>query len=102
MLETSLKSFKKSKQKEVNMPEKQRIVCPNCKGLSVIETSVDGNPWRGRTYECDVCQGTGYVGVLFNEIFNAIRGRCISDDSASVAAAEVTELIVEKYTTHII
>jgi hypothetical protein len=37
------------------------IQCPNCKGLCVIGTSVGGNPWRGRTYDCDVCHGTGVI-----------------------------------------
>ena len=36
--------------------------------------------------------------TLFNEILYAIRGRCISDESASVAAAEVAELVVKKFT----
>lgn len=36
--------------------------------------------------------------TLFNEIFYAIRGRCISDESASVAAAEVAELVGKKIT----
>ena len=38
------------------------------------------------------------MATLFDEIFYAIRGRCISDDSASVAAAEVVELVVKKFT----
>ena len=38
------------------------------------------------------------MATLFNEVFNAIRGRCISDESASVAAAEVAELAVKKFT----
>jgi len=39
------------------------------------------------------------MATLFNEILYAIRGRCISDESASVAAAEVAELVEEKFTT---
>ena len=39
------------------------------------------------------------MATLFNEIFSAIRGRCISDESASVAAAEVAELVVKKFTS---
>jgi hypothetical protein len=41
--------------------EKEKVTCPECKGLCVIGTSVGSNPWRGRTYDCDVCHGTGYV-----------------------------------------
>jgi len=33
------------------------------------------------------------MATLFNEVFNTIRGKCISDESASVAAAEVAELV---------
>ena len=40
---------------------KERIQCPECKGLCVISTSIGGNPWRGRTHDCEVCHGTGYV-----------------------------------------
>ena len=39
------------------------------------------------------------MATLFNEIFSAIRGRCISDESASVAAEEVAELVVKKFTS---
>ena len=39
------------------------------------------------------------MATLFNEIFDAIRGRCICDESASVAAAEVAELVAAKFTT---
>jgi len=39
------------------------------------------------------------MATLFNEVFNAIRGRCISDELASVAAAEVAELVVKKFTS---
>lgn len=39
------------------------------------------------------------MATLFSEIFNVIRGRCISDESASVAAAEVAELVEEKFTS---
>jgi hypothetical protein len=41
----------------------------------------------------------GYMATLYNVIFTAIRGRCISDESASAAAAEVAELVEEKFTS---
>ena len=44
--------------------DKERIQCPECQGLSVIGTSVGGNPWRGRTCDCDGCHGTGYVDLF--------------------------------------
>lgn len=39
------------------------------------------------------------MATLFNKIFYAIRGLCISDESASVAAAKVAELAVKKFTS---
>lgn len=44
--------------------KKERIKCPDCKGLGVIGTSVGSNHWRGRTYDCDTCHGTGYVDLF--------------------------------------
>ena len=41
--------------------DKQIVLCPECNGLSVIGTAVGGNPWRGRTYDCDTCHGTGEI-----------------------------------------
>ena len=40
-----------------------------------------------------------YMATLFNDILYAIRGRCICDESASVAAAEVAELVAKKLTS---
>ena len=39
------------------------------------------------------------MATLFNDILYAIRGRCLSDAAASVAASEVAELVVKKFTT---
>jgi len=39
------------------------------------------------------------MATLFNEIFYAIRGKCITDEAASVAAAEVADLVAAKVTS---
>lgn len=44
--------------------KKEKLKCPECKGLGVIGTSVGSNTWRGNTYDCEVCHGTGYI-LLF-------------------------------------
>jgi hypothetical protein len=62
------------------MMTKEKVQCPECKGLCVIGTSVGGNPWRGRTYDCDVCHGTGYV-----NLFNGMPPSQKIDDESSFA-----------------
>ena len=42
----------------------ERIVCPECKGLGVIGTSVGSTLWRGRTYDCDECHGLGDIDLF--------------------------------------
>jgi len=39
------------------------------------------------------------MATLFNEILYTIRGKCISDEAASIAAAEVAALVVKKFTS---
>ena len=53
----------------MEMMERTTIECPDCHGLCVIGTSVGSNPWRGRTYDCDTCHGTGKI-----ELFGSQKG----------------------------
>lgn len=39
--------------------EKQKITCPDCKGLGAKSTRIDSNIWL--TSDCDTCHGTGKI-----------------------------------------
>ena len=65
-----------------------------------IGSSASWKPQTAGNSEAGANNTQQLMATLFNEIFGIIRGRCISDESASVAAAEVTELMVNKNTSH--
>jgi hypothetical protein len=46
---------------EIIAMEKEKTECQNCRGLGIIGTSVGSNHFRGHDYDCDFCDGTGYI-----------------------------------------